>query len=103
MERGRPPQPGPAALRGFRSLASQQTKAQQPVLPLGHLHGAERSKEEKGPCKSQVWAAGTEKLQVKGHSLKGEPPPFLLAKPHLFLCIWGRVMMGRCDVATVES
>lgn len=39
---------------GLISWTSQQRKAQHPVLPPCCIHGAERSKEKKGPCKSQV-------------------------------------------------
>lgn len=61
---------GLSLLDGLKVMNLTQRKAQQPVLPSSHFHGAERSKEKEGPCKSQVQARRGRKSL--GHRLQHE-------------------------------
>lgn len=85
-------------------MTSWQRKAQRPVPPLGlPLWCGQKTWRRKNPERARCEGEGTGKLWVTRGNVKGKPCSFLLATSHLFLCIWGRDMLGIPDIILMKG
>lgn len=85
-------------------MPSWQRKAQRPTPPLGlPLWYGQKTWRRKNPERARCEGEGTGKLWVTQGNVKGKPCSFLLATSHLFLCIWGRDMLGIPDTILMKG